>query len=285
MGAASRTSTAAALRALDGVQAPSAGLGDELLSAARALGTSNQLVGVLADPAVPDEQRAALVERVFGGAGAQTRSVLSAVVAGRWSAPQDLVAAVEEVGYRALATVRNGRRPVAVAAGSAAATAARASASTDADALDAELFTVQQAIASDGRLELALGNAAAPVEVRLGLVDALLKGARPGTRAIVRHVVASPRGRKPAEALAQAQTVVAAARDRLVAVVQTASPLSNEQVSALAERLEAAYGRKIAVNQTVEPALLGGVRITIGDDVIDGTVRSRLDDLRLRLAG
>ncbi len=56
-------------------------------------------------------------------------------------------------------------------------------------------------------------------------------------------------------------------------------------MKALEERLAAAYGRKIVVNQVIDPALIGGVRITIGDDVIDGTVRTRLDDLRLRLAG
>jgi len=51
------------------------------------------------------------------------------------------------------------------------------------------------------------------------------------------------------------------------------------------QRLATAYGRKIVINQVIDPALIGGVRITIGDDVIDGTVRTRLDDLRLRLAG
>lgn len=273
MGAATRASTAAAVTALDDLQRPAADLGDQLLSAARALGGSSQLVNVLADPGVPDDQRTALVDRVFAGLAPQTRQVLGVAGTGRWSASRDLVAAVEELGYRALARPRAGARP----AGSAA--------PRDADRLDAELFTVIRTISSDGRLELALGNTAAPVEARLGLVDALLKDAAPATRSIVRHVVQSPRGRKPVEALEQAQAIVAAARDRLVAVVQTATPLSAEQAASLASRLEQSYGRKIAVNQTVDPSLLGGVRITIGDDVIDGTVRARLDDLRLRLAG
>jgi F-type H+-transporting ATPase subunit delta len=101
----------------------------------------------------------------------------------------------------------------------------------------------------------------------------------------VRHVVQLPRGRKPVESIEYAQSVVADGRDQLVAVVQTAQRLTSAQSAALAERLQSGYKRKIAVNQVVDPTLLGGVRITIGDDVIDGTVRARLDDLRLRIAG
>ena len=78
---------------------------------------------------------------------------------------------------------------------------------------------------------------------------------------------------------------MADATGRLVAVVQTARPLSVAQADAVADRLETAYGRKIALNQVIEPDLVAGLRITVGNDVIDGTVRSRLDDLRLRLAG
>ncbi|MGT2424745.1 F0F1 ATP synthase subunit delta [Amnibacterium kyonggiense] len=261
MGAATRTSVADAIAALAAIQQPTAALGDELLSAARSLGSSHQLVAVLADAGVPTEQRVGLVDRVFASLGAQTRSLLGSLVGGRWSTPEDLVEGVEEIGFRAVAA-----RP-------------------DAAGLDGELFTVLQTVESDGRLELALGGAASPLEARLALVDALLKDAKPATRTIVRHVVQLPRGRKPIEALRAAQAVVASANDQVVALVQTAVPLTAAQASTLAARLEAGYQRKIVLNQVVEPDLVGGVRITVGDDVIDGTVRARLDDLRQRLAG
>ena len=207
------------------------------------------------------EQRSGLVQKALGGLRLHTRSVLGVLAGGRWSEPGDLVGAIEEVGFRAVA-----------APGSA-------------DGLEAELFTLQRAISSDGRLELALGNGASPVDARLALVDALLVDALPATRSIVRHIVQLPRGRKPVEALERAQDVVAHARERVVAVVQTAKALTTAQSGDLAGRLERAYGRKITVNQVVDPTLLGGIRITVGDDVIDGTVRARLEDLRLRLAG
>ena len=261
MGAATRTSTEAGVLALAAITRPAPDLGEELLVASRGLASSHQLLAVLADVGVPAEQRVALAQRVFAAQSAQTRDLLATLVSGRWSAPVDLVAGVEEIGIRALAGTKA------------------------ADSLDSELFTVLQTIGSDGRLELALGGQSSPIEARLALVDSLLKDASPATRAILRHVVQQPRGRKTLEALRDVQAIVADARDRVVAVVQTATPLSAAQASALAARLEQGYGRKISINQVVEPKLLGGVRITVGDDVIDGTVRARLDDLRLRLAG
>lgn len=261
MGAATRASTAVAVEALAKVERPDVDLGEQLLAAARAVADSHQFGAVLADAGIPAEQRSALVQRAFPGLGAQAREVLGVLVSARWSAPGDLVGAIEEVGVRALA------------------------APPEADGLETELFTVIRAISSEGRLELALGTVASPVEARLALVDRLLADAQPATRVVVRHVVQLPRGRKPVEALAQAQALVAEARDRLVAVVQVAQSLSDDQSRALARRLETSYGRKITVNQVVDASLVGGIRIAVGDDVIDGTVRARLDDLRLRLAG
>jgi F-type H+-transporting ATPase subunit delta len=262
MGAATRASTVTAVEALDALKRPAADLGEQLLAAARAVASSRQLVTVLADPSVPGDQRALLAQRaVGGGLGLQARKLLGVLAGGRWSEQKDLVDAIEELGFRALAAAKT------------------------AEGLESELFSVRQALTSDGRLELALGNQASPEASRLSLVDTLLQGANPATISIVRHIVLLPRGRKPVEAIDRAQDVVAEARGRLVAVVETARPLSAAQSAALAERLESAYGRKIAVNQVVEPGLVGGLRITIGDDVIDGTVRARLDDLRLRLAG
>ena len=261
MGAATRTSTAAGVEALESVVGPKEQLGDELLTAAWALASSHQLLSVLADVGIPAEQRVALIQRVFAGLDVQTRGILATLASGRWSEPVDLVAGVEEVGYRSLAASPSG------------------------EGLDSELFSVLQTVGSDGRLELALGGQSSPVEARLALVNTLLADASPATRTILRHIVQLPRGRKPLEALRAVQAIVAEARDRVVAVVQTATPLTPAQSTALAARLQQGYGRKISINQVLDPSLLGGVRITVGDDVIDGTVRARLDDLRLRLAG
>jgi len=270
MGAASRESTAQAVAALDEVLHPGLigrlrgtpdAIGDELLSASRAIGSSQQLNTLLADPATDATGRSGLVRRLFGKAfDRRTVHLLERISESRWSDPHDLVVAVELLGIRAHAMT------------------------SDDEALDSELFAVQRAIRSDADLELALGNGASPVAARLALVDRLLVNAAPATRAIVRHFVEAPGDDRFLESLQRAERIVAEAGGRLVATAQVAHPLSATQVNALEERLTAGYGRKIVVEQVIEPTLIGGVRITVGDDVIDGTVRARLDDLRLRLA-
>ncbi len=271
MGASTRESVAAADQALDDVLSPglidrirgaAEDLGGELLSASRVIIGSRQLTSLLADPGTDPKNRRALITRLFGRAyDRHTVRLIEDLAASRWSDPADLVDALERTGIRALA-LTNPDQPI-----------------------DSELFTVQRAVSSDSRLELALGATSTPPAARLALVDRLLVNASPATAAIVRHIVQQPRGVRIIERMQSVERVVAAARGRSVATAQVARPLSTAQLSSLEERLSASYGRKIVVNQVIDSEVLGGVRVTVGSDVIDGSIRARLDDLRLRLAG
>ena len=86
-------------------------------------------------------------------------------------------------------------------------------------------------------------------------------------------------------ALAEYQKVAAEVHGRHVATVRVAQPLADADRQRLADALSRRYDRPVHLNMVVEPELIGGVRVEIGDDVIDGTVASRLDDVRRRLAG
>ena len=116
-------------------------------------------------------------------------------------------------------------------------------------------------------------------------VDRLLSGkGAPQTLAIVRHLVQEPRGRRIGEMLRHAASVVAHQRGFDIATVTTAVPLTDAQLTRLEQGL-AVDGRRIRFDTIVDPSVLGGVRVQIGDDVIDGSVASRLSSLRQKLAG
>ena len=86
-------------------------------------------------------------------------------------------------------------------------------------------------------------------------------------------------------AVEEYQRIAAAHRNRLVATVRVARELSDQDAQRLSGVLARQYDRPVHLNVVVDPEVIGGIRVEIGDDVIDGTVSSRLDEARRRLAG
>lgn len=263
MGSASREAVAAAKLALSRESSVTLGTGEQLLSAGRDIAGSSQLRALLADPSVEDSEKSGLIGRIFSSLDAPAASLLSTVVSARWSNPDQLLDGIEEIGIRVIAAAAGPRVD-----------------------LEAELFTVAQAVASDPDLELAVGSTLAEPAAKAAIIDSLL-GTRfsPSTVAIVRHLVQSPRGRRIGALLAGAAATVADAGGRFVATVTAATPLTPEQLTRLGAALSAQYGGEPRIQVIVDPSIVGGLRVQVGDEVVDGTVASRLSDLRLQLAG
>ncbi len=249
----------AALSGLSGVTEKTAG---ELFTAARLIDESSQLSGALADTTATPEARQKLVAASFATASAPTKAVLAAVVAERWSRPADLVLGLEELAIRA---------------------AAAAAGDTD---VEGELFAVMRMVVANPELELALGNRLGDGAAKAALADTLLKGKVSGiTALVVTSLVRASRGRRVRALLNRANRIVADARGQIVATVHTATALSETQRTRLADALGRRYERTVAINEVVDPAILGGLRVQLADDVIDGSISARLAALRHKLAG
>ena len=155
-----------------------------------------------------------------------------------------------------------------------------------ANQIEAELFAFETAVRSDADLELALGTKLGSPSEKASLVERLLAGkASAQTVTILAHLVQQPRGRRIGELVRDASRIVADQAGKVVATVITAAPLSESQAAKVARGLGERYGKDVSINHVVDPGVVGGVRVQVGGDVIDGTVATRLADLRLQLAG
>jgi F-type H+-transporting ATPase subunit delta len=144
-----------------------------------------------------------------------------------------------------------------------------------------ELFRFARALEGSDELRDALGDPHLPISRRQQIVEDLLGGrAESTTVALVSMAVGAGRGRELPAMIDEFVRLAAADTDRAVAEVRSAIELSDEQRSRLAEALNRATGKQVEVKVIVDPAVLGGIVATIGDTVIDGSVRHRLDQLR-----
>lgn len=262
MGSATTQALAASTNALAAASGVTLDTARELFAAARAVGESSQLSGALADPAAPAAARQNVVTAVFGSFSATTVSVLKVAAAERWSHADELVDGIEELAIRACAL-----------------------ADADAD-IEGDLFGFSRLVAANAELELALGSRLGGADAKGALVERLVAGTvGAGSALIITSLVRQPRERRVRQLLNRAMRIVSSQRGRLVATVHSASELSDAQRTRLGEVLARRYETQVALNVVIDPAVVGGLRVQIADDVIDGSISARLADLRQKLAG
>lgn len=261
MGAQTAQSLAKARSSLGGYAASSE-LASSLFAAALGLSGSKALRGALSDSSADQKALHALAKGAFASLSTDAKALIGELVSFPWSSPNDLQAALEELGIRVLAEV-----------------------SGDSD-LVGELLAVSRVIHSDPEVELAVGSKRASGEAKAHLVSALV-GGKVSTEAetIVRHLVQDSRGRRIGRMLSTCAEIVADQGGKGLAVVTVAKPLSAAQFAQIEKLLEKKYQRPHYIAQQIDDSVVGGARIRVGDDVIDGSVATRLQDLRMKLAG
>jgi F-type H+-transporting ATPase subunit delta len=264
----SRESLAALRRSLDSRKdEPGFGaLTPDLLAVAGVLRDEKSLRLALADAGQPQSVRVGIVTSLFGGRiSALSLDVLTEAVDSRWSTDADLVDAVADLG-----------------AGAAFAVADREG---TLDRVETELFTFGQAVDSSADLQLALTDPSVSPERKAELVRGLVEPtASPITTTLLTFLAQNLNGRHPVTAVADLARIASEQRSQLLAEVRTAVPLTDDQHRRLVAALSALQGHDVRLNVIHDPAIIGGVIVRVGDDVIDGSVASRLEQARRGVA-
>jgi F-type H+-transporting ATPase subunit delta len=270
MEAGGRESYAPAAQRLDGYTSGAspeqlAGLADELLAIGELLGHQAGLRRALTDPArLPADRVGLLRDLLSGKVGDEALGLVGELVQARWSSPGQLRDAVERLGVDALL--------------------AGAEKAGELSEVEDELFRFGQVVDGSDPLAGVLGDPTAPVAQRGQLIDALLDGkARPTTIRLAKLALTGFGGRSFSASLARLVELTAARRDRTVAYVTSAIPLTEADETRLGTELARRYGRQVSVRVTVDPEILGGLSVQIGSDLYDGTVLRRLIQARTAL--
>jgi F-type H+-transporting ATPase subunit delta len=168
--------------------------------------------------------------------------------------------------------------------GYAQALLAVAEAEDDLGTVEDELFAFAKAVERDGRLSEALTDPALPAENKRTLVDELLGDrANPHTASILGFLIEQGRARELGRIVESLAELAAERRRRVVAEVRSAVPLTLERRRKLADALSKATGKDVEIKVVIDPSVIGGILARVGDEVFDGTVRTRLEDARERL--
>jgi F-type H+-transporting ATPase subunit delta len=268
----SRDSLAKALAEADRLVAESGpdalrSIAGELFTIVHLLSTEARLRRVVSDPGVAADQRAALLSDVLGARVSQRAlQVAEVLVRSQWSTPRDLLDATDEVAANVLFAAEESDGTL--------------------DEVEDELFRFARILEREPELRSALTDPSLPAERKQSLLDALLGGkVRPATEALVLEVTLHERGRTIDRGLEEYGRLAAARRDRLVARVTSAVPLSDAQLTRLASTLATQLGHQVHLNLEIDEALVGGITVRVGDELYDGSIAHRIALARRLMTG
>jgi F-type H+-transporting ATPase subunit delta len=250
---------------LDGISGVDAAqLGEDLFGVAALLRAEPGLRRVATDVSTDASAKSGLMREILAGkVSAPALDLITDAVEWRWTRTRDLADALE---YLAVIAIVN-------------------SAGDDTDRLSDELFALGELISEQPDLLTALSDPARSAADKGRLLRALLEGKTlPATERLAEMALT---GSFPSVTVAieEYQRIAADVHGQRVAEVRVAQDLTDDEVNRLQAILSNQYGRKVHLNIVFDSEVIGGMRVEIGDDVIDGTVSSKLDEARRRLAG
>ncbi|MGO4187051.1 F0F1 ATP synthase subunit delta [Pseudarthrobacter sp. TAF60_1] len=241
------------------------------------LGTVDSSAGLrraLTDPSRSGDEKSALVKRLVGGkVSADAAEVAGGLASSRWASARDIGDALETLGATVVIAVAENKSAVS------------ASGVSGLEELENDLFSFNQAVASNHEVQRALSEPQASAAAKISLAEKLVPGASEEAKVLIGQAVSAPRGIKPTNLVARFAELAAKRQQRWIATVSVTRPLTETQFARLQAGLNSLYGRELKVNLTVDPELIGGIRVQVGDEVLDASVVTRLGQLHRQLAG
>ena len=240
--------------------------GDQLFTFADALIANPALVAFCTDSASTPQMKRQMLDRLLGGKMDLPLVVeLENLMDARWRTSADLVTAVESLGVHCvISSINHDHRTRKV---------------------EGELFQLATAMKAEPEASNYLSNPNEPVEARRHLVQTILKGkADPATLLLAERATINPTAGRFRATLNEMVAKIAASRELAVAKVTSPIELSDHQLKRLEQLLTRKYGKPVEVNVSVDPNVIGGLRVEVGDRVLDDTYRARLYDAERRFS-
>ncbi|EXF24506.1 ATP synthase subunit delta [Nesterenkonia sp. AN1] len=239
----------------------------ELFAVLDVLDSSAGLRRSLTDPSRDPQDRVAMARSLFGAkVKATTTEVLDALVSRRWSKERDLGDAVEVLAV-VVVVVQAEREGLA-----------------GLEKLETALLDFRRTVASSHQVQRALTDAQATGEAKQKLGAQLSPGASAEARLLIDRAVTAPRGLRPSQLVERFTEQIAARQQRWIALVTVAKELDPSYMQRLGASLDRYFGRELKLDVVLDPAVVGGIRVQVGDEVVDSTVATKLNDLNRRLA-
>jgi len=269
MKATSRQSLSAARNALEKKLTSAeiaATVARELLAMVVVFDSNISLSRALTDRSRNVADKSELIKRVFANSISEvTLSFANELIALRWSSPSDLVSAIERLGIET--------------------EAAAAEKSNSLDRLEEELFSFTQTVRKSPELRATLNNRELIGARKSALIASLLKGkSHDVTVRLIGALVDHPRGRNIDSVLIDLADAIAARKSRAIAHVKSAVVLTPEQVNRITKSLSSQIGTQVRVNVEIDTNVVGGLSIRFGDEVIDGSIATRIGSAQRLLA-
>jgi F-type H+-transporting ATPase subunit delta len=241
-------------------------LANELFAVVGLLDTEHGLRRALSDPGKPAAEKKAIVAALLHGKVTERAERLVAAAAeAHWASSGDLVDAIEQLAIEAMVLA--------------------AEADNGLDELEDGLFRFARVVSASPDLRATLADPSLPERGKRQLLRTLLEGqVTPVTLGLIEQMATHPRGRSLTAALDLCADIAARRQRQLIAVVRTATELSASQRSRLTQDLARTYGHDVHLDVVIDPSVVGGISVQIGDELIDGTAASRMAEVRRKLA-